>query len=229
MKKFLYIIMCGVLLLSGCEEDNEPLAYPPTLASGSVTEMTRGQAVLSGAAIPHPSSIVKCDIGFMVATSDNMADAESFVGTEESDGSNQYRATATGLKPGTQYYFCIYAKSGNTLVKGPVQSFTTEESIAPIVSVPTVISKDETTLTLSSQVTDDGDDTPTIRLLIKYILKATPTRPRAITLYWVPSRQHVEKRILSLVLLSICNPIQPMPYGHMPPIKPEPDTARSLH
>lgn len=163
MKKFLYIIMCGVLLLSGCEEDNEPLAYPPTLASGSVTEMTRVQAVLSGAAIPHPSSIVKCDIGFMVATSDNMADAESFVGTEESDGSNQYQATATGLKPGTQYYFCIYAKSGNTLVKGPVQSFTTEESIAPIVSVPTVISKDETTLTLSSQVTDDGDDTPTIR------------------------------------------------------------------
>lgn len=144
MKKFLYIIMCGVLLLSGCEEDNEPLAYPPTLASGSVTEMTRVQAVLSGAAIPHPSSIVKCDIGFMVATSDNMADAESFVGTEESDGNNQYRATATGLKPGTQYYFCIYAKSGNTLVKGPVQSFTTEESIAPIVSVPTVISKDET-------------------------------------------------------------------------------------
>ena len=163
MKKFLYIIMCGVLLLSGCEEDNEPLAYPPTLASGSVTEMTRVQAVLSGAAIPHPSSIVKCDIGFMVATSDNMVDAESFVGTEESDGSNQYRATATGLKPGTQYYFCIYAKSGNTLVKGPVQSFTTEESIAPIVSIPTVISKDETTLTLSSQVTDDGDDTPTIR------------------------------------------------------------------
>ena len=106
MKKFLYIIMCGVLLLSGCEEDNEPLAYPPTLASGSVTEMTRVQAVLSGAAIPHPSSIVKCDIGFMVATSDNMVDAESFVGTEESDGSNQYRA----------FYQCIAAFSINTKV-----------------------------------------------------------------------------------------------------------------
>lgn len=166
----------------------------------------------------------------MVATSDNMADAESFVGTEESDGSNQYRATATGLKPGTQYYFCIYAKSGNTLVKGLVQSFTTEESIAPIVSVPTVISKDETTLTLSSQVTDDGDDTPTIRgFAYKIYIEGDPDPTKSDNVVLVPSRQHVEKRILSLVLLSICNPIQPMPYGHMPPIKPEPDTARSLH
>lgn len=163
MKKFLYIIMCGLLLLSGCEEDAEPSMYPPTLAGGSVVEMTRVQAILSGAVVPHPASIVKYAIGFMVSTSDNMADAMFFAATEETEGSNQHTATATGLKPGTQYYFCLYAKSGDTLVKGPIQSFKTEESTAPVVSVPTVLSKDETTLKLSSQVTDDGDDTPTIR------------------------------------------------------------------
>ena len=58
--------MCGVLLLSGCEEDNEPLAYPPTLASGSVTEMTRVQAVLSGAATPDALPISSITFVFML-------------------------------------------------------------------------------------------------------------------------------------------------------------------
>lgn len=163
MKKILYIIMCGVLLLSGCEEDAEPTMYPPTFAGGNVVEMTRVEAILSGTAIPNPANVAKCDIGFMVAASDNMADPTSFAATEDAENNNQYRVTVTSLKPNTQYYFCMYAKGGNTLVKGPVQSFKTEESIAPIVSVPTVINKDERSLTLSSQVTDDGDDTPTIR------------------------------------------------------------------
>lgn len=44
-----------MLLLSGCEEDNEPLAYPPTLVTGTASEMTRFEAVLSGTAVKNPA------------------------------------------------------------------------------------------------------------------------------------------------------------------------------
>lgn len=177
--------MCSLLLLSGCEEDTEPLAYPPTLVTGSVTEMTRVQAVLSGTAIPNPASALKCDIAFLVSTSDRMTDPQTFVATEESGNSNQYKTTAAGLKPGTQYYYCLFARSGEMLVKSTPQSFTTNESTAPVLSLPTAPTFDETSITLSSQVMDDGDDTPTIRGFAYKILiegDAEPTKSDNVVL-----------------------------------------------
>lgn len=72
-----------MLLLSGCEEDNEPLAYPPTLVTGAASEMTRFEAVLSGTAVKNPASIIDCEIGFMVSESRSMSEAFFFAATTE--------------------------------------------------------------------------------------------------------------------------------------------------
>lgn len=177
MKKLLTILMCGLLLLSGCEEDVEPLVYPPTLITGQVAEMTRVKAVLSGTAIPHSASILKCDIGFLVSTTDQMTDPQIYVATEESVGGNQYKVTVAGLNPGTKYYYCLYARSGEMLVKDNPQTFTTNESTAPVLSVPATPTFDETSITLNSQVIDDGDDTPTIRGFAYKVLVEGDTEP----------------------------------------------------
>ena len=156
MKKFLYIIMCGVLLLSGCEEDNEPLAYPPTLVTGAASEMTRFEAVLSGTAVKNPASIIDCEIGFMVSESRSMSEAFFFAATTEKNGNGQYAGKAKNCEPGKEYYFCIYAKSGNSVIKGDIQTFKTVVSIPPVLGEPTITSFDEKKAALSSEIGDEG-------------------------------------------------------------------------
>lgn len=155
--------MCSLLLLSGCEEDTEPLAYPPTLVTGSVTEMTRFEASLTGTAIKNPKSIINCEIGFMVSTSQSMADAQLFAAQADGSSNNLYTGQAKGLTPGKEYYFCLYALSGTTLVKGSVQPFTTTVSIPPVLKEPTVSDGNESSATFQSEIIDNGGYEPTTK------------------------------------------------------------------
>lgn len=156
MKKVLYIIMCGLLLLSGCEEDSEPLVYPPTLVTGAATEMTRFEATLAGTAVKNPASIADCKVGFMVSESHSLSDPALFEGTTGASGDNQYSAKANGLEPGKEYYFCLYARSGNAIVKGEVQTFHTVESIPPVLSEPTIVEFSEKSAKLAGEIVDEG-------------------------------------------------------------------------
>lgn len=161
MKKLLYILMCSLLVLSSCEKDNEPLVYPPTLANIQVEETTRFEATLKGTAIPHPLSIIDCEIGFMLSTSQSMNNAMSYAAKKEAN--NQYVAQIIGLTPGKQYYTCIYAKSGNTMTKGEVTRFNTVESVAPVLEEPMEQAKSEESIELSSSIVDDGGYAPSVR------------------------------------------------------------------
>lgn len=153
--------MCSLFLITGCEEDNAPLVYPPTLVTGQVEHVTRFEAELQGTAVPNPASAAKCDIGFMVSTSQSMTDATTYKGVET--GNNQYTVQANGLKPGGQYYFCLYAQSGNTIVKSEPQKFTTEESIPPVLKEPVIDGASESSVTVTSEIVDNGGYEPSIK------------------------------------------------------------------
>lgn len=143
-------------MLSGCEENTEPAVYPPTLVTGTASEVTRFEATLSGTAVKHPSGTADCEIGFMVSESQSMSDAVLLPGTTATAGNNQYTGKAKGLEPGKSYYFCLYALSGNAVVKGEAQTFQTKESIPPVLTEPVIKSFNESSAVLSSRIADEG-------------------------------------------------------------------------
>lgn len=158
MKKFsLYtlLIMCFLISFPSCEEETEPLAYAPTLAIGQATETTRSSATLAGNVVRNPNSQAKFEIGFLISTSQSMADTQT-VTAQASGGNEHYAGQVKGLTPGTDYYFCLYAKSGRSLVKSEVQRFRTVEATAPVLSETLMESKDEQSAIFRSGIVDDG-------------------------------------------------------------------------
>lgn len=102
MKKFsLYtlLIMCFLISFPSCEEETEPLAYAPTLAIGQATETTRSSATLAGNVVRNPNSQAKFEIGFLISTSQSMADTQT-VTAQASGGNEHYAGQVKGLTPG---------------------------------------------------------------------------------------------------------------------------------
>lgn len=148
------LLILSLLLPTGCEKETEPMIYAPTLATNSASGLSRYEAVLIGSSIEHPKSIEKCKVGFLYAESSSMNGAQE-VAAVATDG-NQYTATLRGLTVGKMYYYCIYATTGYTLVKGNVIAFSTLASEAPLLTNPVIVASNENSATLTSGVTDDG-------------------------------------------------------------------------
>lgn len=158
MKKYsIYTLLIISLTTSflACEEEMVPPAYAPTLAIGQATEATRSGATLTGNVVRNPESQITFEIGFMLSTSQSMAEAQT-VTAQASTGNEHYAGQALGLTPGTDYYFCLYAKSGKSVIKSEVQRFRTIEATAPVLSETLMESKDEQSATFNSSIVDDG-------------------------------------------------------------------------
>ena len=118
--------VCMLLFLlpfiMGCEEDKEPSVYSPTLTTNSVTGLSRFGATFQGTVMKHPGSTGELKIGFLYSTSASLSNAQE-VNATPGDGNN-YTATVQGLKPGEKYYYCIFARSGKSVIKGKSSSFS---------------------------------------------------------------------------------------------------------
>lgn len=152
-------------LAAGCDEDKEPSIYPPTLVTSAATQLTRFDAVLTGTAVKNPASVADCEISFLFSTSASLSDARTLEATPAEEGKNQYTASIDNLTPGTKYYYCISANSGNIRVKGEVQEFATLSSVAPVLGSTTTGATSETTALLAciEGVKDDGGQDVSIR------------------------------------------------------------------
>lgn len=148
------LLILILLLPTGCNKDEEPTMYAPTLVTSNATGLSRYDAVLTGSAIENPHSVGKYKIGFLYSESSSMSnpkEVDAQVGEK-----NQYTAELKGLAIGKTYYYCIYAGTEYSKVKGNVISFSTLASEAPALAAPVLENKGETEATLTSGVTDDG-------------------------------------------------------------------------
>ena len=157
--------VCMLLFLlpfmMGCEEDKEPSVYSPTLTTNSVTGLSRFGATFQGTVMKHSGSTGELKIGFLYSTSASLSNAQE-VNATPGDGNN-YTATVQGLKPGEKYYYCIFARSGKSVIKGKSSSFSTEDAIPPSLSIAEATNVTEYSATLSASITDNGGYEPTVR------------------------------------------------------------------
>lgn len=176
--------VCMLLFLlpfmMGCEEDKEPSVYSPTLTTNSVTGLSRFGATFQGTVVKHPGSTGELKIGFLYSTSASLSNAQE-VNATPGDGNN-YTAAVQGLKPGEKYYYCIFARSGKSVIKGKSSSFSTEDAIPPSLSIAEATNVTEYSATL----------TPPLRImaatslqyeasLMPFILKMPPNLPSTTT------------------------------------------------
>lgn len=157
--------VCMLLFLlpfvMGCEEDKEPSVYSPTLTTNSVTGLSRFGATFQGTVTKHPDSTGDLAIGFLYSTSTSLSNAQE-VNATPVDGNN-YTAAVVGLTPGEKYYYCIFARSGKSVVKGKTSSFNTEEAIPPSLSIAEATEVTESGATLTATILDNGGYEPTVR------------------------------------------------------------------
>lgn len=154
---FLFLLLFAI----GCEEDKEPTLYMPTLATNTATGQSRFGATIQGTVTPHEGSSAEYTVGFLYSTSASLANAQE-VEAVQGEGSN-YTATLQGLQPGQTYYYCIFARSGDAMVKGKTSNFDTDAATRPAVSVVTTADITEESVQLQAEVTDNGGYEPDIR------------------------------------------------------------------
>lgn len=153
MKKLIYL--CGLLgmVLAACLQDIDPLNYAPEVNTGEATDITYTSATLSGTIRQNINSVVQSG-GILVAENESMEAA-----TEIHAPSGNYASftlAADNLEPGRTYYYCAYANSGYSVVRGDVESFTTRASQPPVMEGMEIVSHDEKSLIVRATVTDEG-------------------------------------------------------------------------
>lgn len=154
---FLFLLLFAI----GCEEDKEPALYMPTLATNTATGQSRFGATIQGTVTPHEGSSAEYTVGFLYSTSAGLANPQEIEATP-GEGNN-YTATLQGLQPGQTYYYCIFARSGDAMVKGKTSNFDTDAATRPAVSVVTTADITEESVKLQAEVTDNGGYEPDIR------------------------------------------------------------------
>ena len=154
---FLFVLLFAI----GCEEDKEPALYMPTLATNTATGLSRFGATIQGTVTPHDGSSADYTVGFLYSTSASLANPQEAAATP-GEGNN-YSATLQGLQPGQTYYYCIFARSGDAMVKGKTSNFDTDAATRPAVSVVTTADITEESVQLQAEVTDNGGYEPDIR------------------------------------------------------------------
>lgn len=128
MKMMKYIYACCLLMLTACS-DKDPVTFPPVAMTGNVSDIYREGAVLYGS-IQNQNGANIAEFGIL--RSDYPSMAEPVVYPVESGDCSAFNVVLRDLTPGKTYYYCAYATSGYSEVRGEVKNFNTTESNPPI-------------------------------------------------------------------------------------------------
>lgn len=154
MKKIYNIawIGCLMLLLAACEKDTEASRFAPQVTTGNATGIYRKGATLAGTIQMNETS-VDDEYGILFSKLKSMKEYTEYPVTSDE---TEYRVHVRDLEPGQTYYYCAYAHSSYSLIKGEIKSFVTTENNPPVFSEITVDSVGTNRVYLSTEILDDG-------------------------------------------------------------------------
>ena len=155
-KRIIFPILCTLsclLTLMACLEEKDSLNYAPTVSTGQATDITYTGATLSGTIQRNANSIV-AECGILISQSRDMTSYTELKASASSSAS--FAVNATGLTPGTTYYYCAYASSGYSEVRGEVNHFITPEGISPLFGNVEITTNDGRSATITATITDEG-------------------------------------------------------------------------
>ncbi len=144
-----------ILIVSCSKDEDKKGGFAPIFTPGEATEITRTSAYLSGEVEYADNMAFECGFMYSTAASVPTKDAIRVKGTIEEG--YLCKATLTGLKPYTTYYYCMYASNGSSLVRGEkIKKFVTLADGVPKMDVTLLEGVDERSITVSSRILDDG-------------------------------------------------------------------------
>lgn len=148
------LLLGGLMLATAACEEEEPVNYAPTVTTGQATDVYRKGAFLSGS-IQNPNGATIKEYGIMVSEYESMAEPTEYR-MMDSQSLQTFTLEAAGLTPKKEYFYCAYASSGASTVKGQVKSFTTPESNAPVFGEVKLSGLGAQSVTVASLIQDDG-------------------------------------------------------------------------
>ena len=155
-KRIIFPILCTLsclLTLMACLEEKDPLNYSPNVATGTATDIGYTNATLSGTIRQNTGTHI-ADGGILLS---EHSDMEAYTKLEVTASAySSFTTVADNLTPGTVYYYCAYASSGYSLVRGEIKSFTTQEGVAPVFGNAEITGHDEKSATVTANITDKG-------------------------------------------------------------------------
>ena len=154
MKHFLTIWMGCLLLVSmiACEKDTMPGIFAPQIETGTATDIFRKGATLSGS-VRFAEGTMAEHYGILFSERQSMAEYEEIPVTS---GETDFSMQVHDLQPNATYYFCTYAHSGFSTVRGEVRSFTTTSGNAPVFEKPLISDVSQGSFHITSSLLDDG-------------------------------------------------------------------------
>ena len=139
--------ICCLLTVAACLEEKDPLNYSPAVTTGGVTNIGYTNATLAGAIRQNTNSVI-ADGGILIS---ERSDLEAYTKLEVAASTfSSFSIEAVDLTPGTTYYYCTYANSGYSMVRGEIRNFTTQEGVAPVFGNVEITGHDEKSATLTA-------------------------------------------------------------------------------
>ena len=129
MKRINMIYLCClILIMTACEKDTDAMFFAPSVNTGNATDIYRKGATLAGTIEMTGNSTAE-SYGILFSRMKSMTEYTEYPVTSES---TDYQIKVQNLEPGTTYYYCAYAYSGYSMLRGEVKNFTTTENNAPV-------------------------------------------------------------------------------------------------
>ena len=151
--QYIFSGICCLLTVAACLEEKDPLNYSPAVTTGGVTNIGYTNATLAGAIRQNTNSVI-ADGGILIS---ERSDLEAYTKLEVAASTfSSFSIEAVDLTPGTTYYYCTYANSGYSMVRGEIRNFTTQEGVAPVFGNVEITGHDEKSATLTASIADLG-------------------------------------------------------------------------
>ena len=141
-------------MAAACEKDTEATTFAPQVTTGTATDVYRMSATLSGKIVKTDATPIE-RFGILLSEFPSMAESKELNSTMYGDGGD-FEERVENLEPNKVYYFCAYAYSGHSTVRGEIRSFSTSESSVPILGEIFIEEVTETSITLSATINDNG-------------------------------------------------------------------------